>query len=862
MPLKEYKQKRSFTKTPEPSGDADEANDLRVSDDRPRFVGKVHPPKTDQLRFVVQKHHASHLHYDFRLELDGVLKSWAVPKGPSLDPSVKRLAMMVEDHPISYMTFEGQIPKGNYGAGDVIVWDIGVYHSSETEDPKENTKKLKAGLKKGHINFILFGQKLKGLFSLVKIRNRDSKNDNSWLLIKHEDEYVKKEDVTEDTNSVLSDLSIENKSKENKSDNIDEKTRKVFDRKKSKIKKKASMPHNIKPMLAKLTLKPFDKKDWIYEIKWDGYRAITEIENNNIRLYSRKGNSFLNDYPSIVNALEKARKKDAVFDGEIVALKDGKPDFHSLQNCSESEAPLQYVIFDILYWNGEDLREKTLIERKAILKTNIPKNPQIIYSDYIKGKGKSFFKMIVKEGFEGMLAKDGNSKYRAGIRSNSWLKIKHFNMQEAVIIGYTEPRGSRKKLGALVLGAYDKPAKNGGILHYIGHSGGGFTDAELNDIYVMLSREKNESSPVHEKVPINSPITWVKPNHVCEINFSEWTIDGRMRHPIFSGLRTDKNPEEVFIERIPDVEEASIKLNLNDADDVKSTNVDKVFWKKEGFTKGDVIEYYEKISETILPYLKDRPESMNRHPNGVSGKNFYQKDVSGMNLPGFIETIDIYSESNNKEIKYLICQNKKTLHYLANLGCIEINPWNSTKQNLDNPNYMIIDLDPGGRPFDDLITVALETHKLLEQACEEHYIKTSGKKGLHIMVPLAAKYDYDTIRMFSQLLVSILHKRLPDMTSIERSPAKRKNKIYLDYLQNRRGQTIAAPYSIRPWPGATVSTPLFWKEVKKGLDPSRFNIKTIFKRLEKYGDIFLPILKNKTNLNESIKCLKKYVPME
>jgi bifunctional non-homologous end joining protein LigD len=866
MPLSEYNRKRNFKRTPEPS-DSSVPSPLTLHIDSGNAKKNVKAIlEAKQLHFVVQKHHASHLHYDFRLELDGVLKSWAVPKGPSLDPNVKRLAMMVEDHPISYMTFEGKIPEGNYGAGDVIVWDIGLYHSTERVDPEQNRKLLKKGLMKGHIDFVLYGSKIKGLFSLIKIRG----NKNAWLLIKQKDEFASKKDPTEDDSSVISTRRLATKTRKSHSNtrnDSDAELELLNDTSvhESAVRQKTDpMPHDISPMLATLTDKPFNKPGWVFEIKWDGYRAIAEVAQSNkgtvkrkIRLYSRKGNSFEKKYPEIVEAL-KSFGHDVVLDGEIIALKEGMPDFHSLQNHDETHAPLQYIIFDLLYADGRDLRNEPLTLRKKILKEIIPKHKFFLESEHFEESGIKFFEEVKKKGFEGMVAKDGTSSYIEGKRAHSWLKVKYFNEQEAIIIGYTEPRGSRKNLGALVLGAYDK-----GKLRYIGHSGGGFTSKELKDVCKLLSARETARSPIREKVPVNSPITWVDPRYVCQIKFSEWTPDGRMRHPIYAGLREDKDPKEVTIEK-PEI--PSEQVTAKDSQEItllnhaveKShfTNEDKIFWPKEGYTKGDIIAYYEKMADTILPYLKDRPESLHRHPNGIDGKSFFQKDIK-MKVPQYIETHEIWSKSNEADIQYLLCQNKETLLYLANLGCIELNPWNSRIEALDKPDYMIIDLDPGDNTFDELVEVAQVVHEVLEESCEESFVKTSGKTGLHVLVPLGAQYDYETIRNFSHLLVQIVHNRIPKLTSIERSPAKRKNKIYLDYLQNRRGQTIAAPYSLRPAPGATVSTPLEWKEVKKGLDPRKFTIKTIWKRLEKKGDLWKSLPRHKVDLAEAIKCLEK-----
>jgi bifunctional non-homologous end joining protein LigD len=612
---------------------------------------------------------------------------------------------------------------------------------------------------------------------------------------------------------------------------------------------KDPMPHNVKPMLATLIDEPFDREGWIFEMKWDGYRAVAEVENGKVRLYSRNLKSFNTAYPPVVEAL-KSFKHDVVVDGEIVALENGRPSFHALQQYKEAPVPLQYAIFDILYADGEDLTDLPLLERKERLRKLLPDHSQLLMSEHMEEKGKKFFERMKKENLEGMLAKDGNSTYRIGARSKSWLKVKSSNAQEAIIVGYTEPRGSRKNLGALVLAAYVN-----GKLTYIGHSGGGFTGKELEDLYKKFSKIKVKDSPIDEKVPINSPITWVAPKYVCQVKFTEWTPSGRMRHPIYEGLRVDKAAQEVVKETPKEVEEAKSVSSKKVSSDLELTNVDKVFWPDEGYTKGDVIEYYRRMAPTILPYLKDRPENLNRHPNGWQGKNFYQKDIK-TKLPDFVRTEKIWSESNNAKLNYLVCDNEETLLYMANLGCIEINPWNSRTDSIDNPDYMVFDLDPGTNTFEEVIKVAQEFRKVLTLACEEYYPKTSGKTGIHIFVPLNAKYDYDQIRTFSELVSRLVHQRLPDLTSMERSPAKRKDKIYLDYLQNRFGQTLAAPYSLRPAAGATVSTPLEWSEVRKGLDPRKFTIKTIWKRLEQKGDLWKPVLGKGVDLAASIKCLQ------
>ncbi|HET8574577.1 MAG TPA: DNA ligase D [Candidatus Paceibacterota bacterium] len=854
MSLSEYRKKRKFKKTPEPKG-------------------RVSRAKAGALHFVVQKHDASQLHYDFRLELDGVLKSWAVPKGPSMNPANKRLAMMTEDHPLSYADFEGKIPEGHYGAGDVIVWDRGAYMSAKTSDLEESRKKIKSGFFKGELKIVLLGEKLKGGFTLIKMKPGDDKyqkSENAWLLVKTKDEYASKMDITKELGSVISGKTLprdtqgnQKKSSQQKKKKTGKKNSKKNPPSKSTDKKSASkrdpFPHRIKPMLAKLTDEAFDRKKWIFEVKWDGYRAITEKERGKVRLYSRNGLSFNEKYPSIVDALESI-PHDCILDGEIVALSNGRADFHTLQQYGENHAPLQYAIFDLLYLDGKDLRREPLLKRKKLLQEILPDHPTLLYSEHVEEHGKRFFQSMGEKNLEGMIAKDGKSPYREGIRGDEWLKVKSFQEQEAVIVGFTKPRGARKLLGALVLAVYQ-----GKDLRYIGHSGGGFTKKEIADLHRKLEKIKQKTPTLREKVPVNSPITWVKPKYVCEVKFSEWTESGRMRHPIYAGLRVDKAPQEVTKET-PALRKNTVKKSKTtrktfrkiSREQMNFTNLEKVFWKEEGYTKGDLIEYYDRMSSVLLPYLIDRPQNLNRHPNGIDGKSFFQKNFTA-DLPEYVETKEIWSESNQAYLRYVICQNRETLLYLANLGCIELNPWNSRISSLEQPDYMILDLDPGERSFEDLIVVAQEVKKVLDLACGEHYPKTSGKTGLHVLIPFRARYSYEDIKDFALLLMSLVHERLPDLTSLERNPAKRGGKIYLDYLQNRFGQTLACAYSIRPFPHATVSTPLEWSEVRKGLDPKNFTIKTIWKRLEKKGDLWRPVLSQGIDLSDSLRCLQEFL---
>jgi bifunctional non-homologous end joining protein LigD len=810
MSLTKYKQKRRFDKTPEPAGE------LRNS-------------KTKVLEFVVQKHHASHLHYDFRLEMDGVLKSWAVPKGPSLRPQDKRLAMMVEDHPYEYRKFEGSIPKGNYGAGNVIIWDHGTYEPRQPSSDPE--KALLEQLKKGHITFIMHGQKLNGEFALIRTPYR---GDNTWLLVKKDDDFAADTDISEKGESVISGKQVD----QLPADKID-----------LSATPKSDFPAKVKPMLATLASEPFDSDDWLFEIKWDGYRAIACWDGKVEQLYSRNGNKFT-AYKTINESLREL-KHSVVIDGEIVALdQQGKANFGWLQNYSKRpQGQLVYYVFDILWCDGHDLTDLPLIERKQILKKILPESSAIRYSDHIVKTGKAFFLIASSKELEGIMAKNSSSRYLPGLRSRQWLKVKTHQRQEAVIGGYTEPRGSRKHIGALILGVYD-----GDKLKYIGHTGGGIAPKLMPELKQKLDELEIKDSPFADKVKPNAPAHWVDPQLICEIEFSEWTSDGHMRQPIFVGLRQDKETKQVSREQPIDPKNAIKDKPPSQNSRLEFTHRDKVFFPTSGYSKGDLIDYYQSVAETMLPYIKDRPHSLLRQPNGAEGKSFFQKDVGHM-PPGWVKTKAIFSESNDKDINYLVADSPDSLLYMVQLGCIEINPWNSRIKSLDKPDWCVIDLDPEDIDFREVIKAAKVVHDVCEELNIASYPKTSGKTGIHIFIPLQAKYSYDQSRQFGQLLATIINQRLPKTTSLERSPKKRQQKIYVDYLQNRAGQTLAAPYSVRPTPAANVSTPLDWGEVDSKLKPENFTISNTAQRLSSVGDIWKPVIGKGIDIESILKNL-------
>lgn len=809
MGLREYFKKRQFTETPEPKG-------------------KVTSTK-GKLKFVVQQHHATAMHYDFRLEMDGVLKSWAVPKGPSMNPADHHLAIQTEDHPYDYRKFEGVIPEGNYGAGNVIIWDEGWY---EPRDPNGDQKSLLQDLKKGHITFVVHGQKLSGEFALIKMPN--AKEKDAWLLVKKGDAFASESDITKQDESIKSHKHVDDLGAHGKLPDL-------------KAYPKRAKPWRVEPMLSTLVEEPFDGDEWLFEIKWDGYRAIGSKHNHDVDLYSRNGINFLEKYSPVAEAMQ-AFDHDVIVDGEIVVVdKEGHSHFEWLQDYGKHNelGTLQYCIFDILWIDGHDVRDMPLLQRKALLKAILPHNPTLLYSDHVEDKGTKLFDQMRAKGLEGMIAKRTNSTYHEHVRGEDWLKIKTHKRQEVVIGGYTEPRGGRKYLGSLLVGVYEK-----GEFVYVGHSGGGIPDNDRKALQEKLAKLERKASPFSTEPKPNAPVHWVRPKLVCEMEFIEWTSDGQMRHPSFKGLRPDKEPTMVHREK-PKKEVANAPKKTSSGLPFEPTHLDKVFFPKKKYTKGDLFTYYESVADYILPYLKDRPLSMNRMPNGITGESFFQKNNE--HLPGWVPSTDIFSESNNENLHWIVGGDLNTLLYLVQLGSVEINPWNSRVGHLEKPDWIVIDLDPEGISFEKVIETALVVKQVADEWKIPTYPKTSGKTGLHVFIPLGAKYTYDQAKNLAHLLVLEVNARLPETTSVERMPGKRKHKIYLDFLQNREGQTLASPYSVRPTQEASVSMPLHWEEVKKGLKPTDFTIQNAPARLKRTGDLWKPVMGKGIDLKTTLK---------
>lgn len=884
MSLEKYVKKRDFKKTAEPRG------------------GKS--TDKNKLRFVVQKHDATRLHYDFRLEMEGVLKSWAVPKGPSTDPNNKRLAMMVEDHPYDYRDFEGVIPQGEYGGGTVIVWDEGTYEPIEKiKGKKAQEKHLLKQLKDGSLKIILHGTKLKGEYALVHTHGM---GENGWLLIKHKDTHAATSDITKKEKSVISGKTIATVEKSGDKvwknghaetvEAIEKKTKKkavkptgssTADSAVSLLKKavKARMPATLKPMLATLVDAPFDDPDWIYEVKWDGYRALAVLKDGTVDLLSRNKKSFNDKFYPIHKSLS-SWKVNAIVDGEILVLNDkGISNFGNLQNWrSEADGELVYYVFDILWYEGKKLTDLPLYQRQQILKEVLPADDdQIRLSKVFEASGIDFFEAAGRMGLEGIIAKKSDSTYSPDTRSREWLKIKVSKRQEVVIAGYTKNEDTTKSFSSLLLGVYENNK-----LQYVGKVGTGFSAQQQKDMIKEFKPYVTEKIPFDKEPDYNKPsrfrpappkakVTWLQPKLVCEVAFTEITDDGVFRHPSFQGMRDDKKAIEVVREAektteaiiddkkhekaIAPPKRSGKKTLLNPKDEtqvrkiaghsIKFTNLSKLYWPEDGVAKRDMFNFYYQIADYILPYLKDRPLSLNRFPGGIHGKSFYQKDVKGK-APDWVKTFPyVNGEGEHKE--YLVGSDEATLLWMASLGCIEMNPWFSRVQSPDHPDYCVIDIDPDKQTFEQVIETAQEVKKVCDAIGATCFCKTSGSTGIHIYIPLNAKYTYDQSQMFARIIVSIVNKSLPKFTTLERTIAKRKGKMYLDFLQNRPGATIAGAYSLRPKPGATVSMPLHWDEVKPGLKMRDFTIFNSLDRIKAEGDLFKGVLGKGIDLEQVIK---------
>lgn len=823
MALETYRKKRNFRSTPEPKGRAP----------RSRKSG---------LSFIIQKHAASHLHYDFRLELNGVLLSWAVPKGPSLDPKDKRLAMHVEDHPIEYGEFEGVIPPKQYGAGTVLLWDRGIWV------PKQDPA---VGYRKGKLKFDLDGEKLKGGWTLVRSHGGKYGGEKAWLLIKEADDFARRSPdvliVEDKPKSVATGRTIDEIASDqdrvwhsNRTVRENVKRGAVKTKKRAVVKVKGGTPSVIpafvEPQLATL-VKAVPEGRWITEVKFDGYRMLCRIEGGEARLFSRNRKDWTKSFPDIATAAGSLDVDSAWLDGEVVALtEEGRSSFQRLQNAlsMNDETSLVYYVFDIPYLNGSDLRSMPLKDRKAILDKVLQDVRQPLRPSFYREEDVNrFFQEACRLRLEGVIAKRPDSTY-SGIRTTSWLKVKCGRRQEMVIGGYTDPGGSRQGFGALHLGVYEN-----GQLRYAGKVGTGFDDASLPDLKEKLSSLGQKGAPFFNP-PRGAEARrshWVRPELVAEIAFTEWTDDGTLRHPSFQGLRLDKTATQVIREK--DVQASPKSHNDREKDPsavagVSISNPDKVLYPESGITKKDLAEYYEHVGELMVPHLEHRPLTLLRCPNGWGKDCFYQK-VADRGVPDVLERVKV-STSEGPSL-YMAANSVEAIVSLLQMGALELHPWGSTTRDLGKPDRIVFDFDPSDElPWKTLVEAVTLTRTLLDEIGLTGFLRTTGGKGLHVVVPIRPTQPWDTIKGFSKAIADLFVATFPDRFTAKMTKATRGGKIFVDYLRNAEGSTAIGSYSLRARAKAPVATPLDWSELKHDARYDHFNVKTLPRRLKSVGD--------------------------
>jgi bifunctional non-homologous end joining protein LigD len=767
--LAEYRRKRDPKQTPEPF----------TSRER-RPAGPI---------FVVQRHDARRLHYDFRLERNGALASWAVPKGVPLEPGQRALAVHVEDHPLDYATFEGEIPKGQYGAGTVEIWDNGTYELVEEK-------------RDGGLTVRLHGTRLEGTWTLVPAKlDGDPKN---WLLLRKRDEVARQSAVRNDYRPMLATLSEE-------------------------------LPHG---------------DDWLYEVKWDGYRALCYVRAGEARLLSRRGNDLTVRFAVVAKALEKAvRSPECVLDGEVCALdEDGRPSFSAMQQ-GKPDTPLVYEAFDLLELDGLPVLDLPLLERRERLEALVDQRGRLVQVSGAFDDGDALLDVAKAQRLEGVMAKRASSPYCEGKRTRYWLKIKARNRQEFVICGWTKGEGRRSgTFGSLVLGTYED-----GTLRWVGNCGTGFSEHDIDELLAQLAPLRRETSalaavPKMPKVR-KADVTWVEPRLVCEVEFVEWTHDGHLRAPSFQGLRDDKPAPDVHREE-PAEKAGRVKLR----------NLDKLFWPDEGITKGDLVEFYRAVAPVLVPHLRDRPFTMRRYPDGAYGKAFFQKDAPSHmpewipRFPAFVSTRE--SPPRKKWIHAPLVNDEDALLWMVNMGCIDMNTWYSRVDKPDRPDFVLFDLDPSPDVgFPETVQVALLVKAALDALGLESFAKTSSADGMHVLVPIERRYTYDDTREFSEIVAGAIARTHRGLATTEWSKSRRRG-VLIDSNQNGEGKTIASVYSVRPRPGAPVSTPLRWEEVEDGLDPAAFTMDVVLERVREAGDLFDGVLTRRQRLDKALNALR------
>ena len=918
--LSQYRAKRDFTRTAEPAGD-----------DR----GRAPNARTGRkpLRFVIQKHAASHLHYDLRLELDGVMKSWAVPKGPSLDPTQRRLAVEVEDHPIEYNTFEGTIPAGEYGGGTVMLWDRGTYEP-ETGDVAD----LRRGHERGDIKFIVHGERLRGSFALVRMKGR-GESKPQWLLIKHRDTFADPQwdittlDTSIDTDRTMDEIASGARPKRGRAParrtwssgrakatkpSTSSARRATGGRQQSSPTARGSLS-TIAPMMASIGTEIPSGSDWTFEPKYDGVRVLAFASGDAVKLITRNGKDKARQFPEVTEGIRRLalrRKRGFVLDGEIVAFAGDAPArFQALQSRMHLqgdddisgqvvETPSALVAFDLLVDGDDMLLDEPWTYRRRRLERLVGTRPPngVRLGDTGPGEGQRLLDRARRDDWEGIIAKRTDARYYPGVRSRDWLKLKVEFRQEFVVGGYTEPRNTREHLGALLLGYYD-----GDDFVYVGHTGGGFNRESLADMARRLRRLERKSSPFSTPVRTNEKPHWVRPEVVVEVKFNEWTADGRLRIPIFLGVRDDKDAREVTKEATSvqrsarkgaashvrphvaasakvasrskrsararktvalDALEAELTTAEHQGRDIEVavpgggrvglTSLDKVWYpgRAGGYTKGEVLRHYMRVAPLILPVMADRPLVLRRFPDGINGEAFYQQKAPANPPPGVrVETIE---DADGDLAERLVGGTLATLLYQVQLGTISVDPWHARVTALDYADYSVIDLDPGPRAkFDRVVEVATYVKEELDRLGLHAAIKTSGASGLHIFVPLPPRTTNEAALLIAQLIATRVAAARPKEATVERKVAERpKSTVYVDYLQNILGKTVAAAYAVRAQPGATVSTPLDWRELTPSLQPTDFTIETVVSRFARVGDLWTPALKRK-NTAAALRSLTK-----
>jgi len=840
--LKEYRQRRDFQTTIEPTGAAKE--------------GGAPAKRGRQPRFVVQKHDATRLHYDFRLEVDGVLKSWAVPEGPSTDPQVKRLAVETEDHPLEYLTFEGVIPKGQYGAGPIIVWDKGTFTNIRGEKRRPFT--LQESYEQGLIEVRLQGEKLNGAYALVRTKFRDAKN--SWLLVKMKDNHADPDLdlVTAFPESVKSGKTIEEVDTEGGRRPLHAALKELSEEAQAELKP-SEFPGWLEPMLATSADRPFDRPNWVYEQKLDGQRCLIFCKGGQVQLVSRNKLLITAQYPDLAAPLAKQAKGDLVLDGEIVAFENGRPSFELMQKRMHVQKPgkdllaevkVSLYLFDVLFFEGYDTTGLTQLDRKALLKEVVTYKDPLRYMDHQEGSGIKLLDEACKQGLEGIIAKDASASYQHR-RSKSWLKFKCVRQQELVIGGYTEGKSGMRGFGSLLVGYY-KPGD--GRLQFAGGVGTGFTDEIIRDLTKELERLASRQNPfAPDDVLPSRDVHWVEPNLVAQVGYGEWTSANKVRHPRFLGLRPDKDPREVTreVERNEKASEGAGEAWEQDeiptagrgenmeatrtvgGHRIKLTNLDKVLFP-DGLTKGQVIDYYERIAPVMLPHIKDRPLNLERFPNGIEEKGFYHKETPEY-FPSYIDLVEVETSESETQMQSM-ANNAASLVYLAQMAAVTLHHWMSRKQHLHEPDKIVFDLDPSTEDgWDVTKSGARDLRDMLTQMGLASFLMTTGSRGLHVAVPLKPEHDYEAITLFAKAVCRKLERSDPKFTTQFRKE-KRKGRVFLDHLRNRYAHTSVAPYTIRARPGAPVAAPLPWEELEDPqLSSQRFTILNIFERLERGG---------------------------